>query len=159
MSKYSSPGDRPFPFLSSQADSAFSSTPHHCSPLCFPRSLSCLLSSAHRSLLTMSAGSSGASKQRGSKPKGAVRAKSGCYTCRIRRKVPFYPVRRVSSLTDAHQKCDEKMDNEGSCQTCARLRLQCLGFGAKRPDWMRVCPFILCMPLVCGSSVFHTGGE
>ncbi|KAI0707175.1 fungal-specific transcription factor domain-containing protein [Earliella scabrosa] len=54
------------------------------------------------------------------KPKGAVRAKSGCYTCRIRRK-----------------KCDEQPNEEGACQTCVRLRLQCLGFGAKRPDWMR----------------------
>ncbi|KAI0091025.1 hypothetical protein BDY19DRAFT_674170 [Irpex rosettiformis] len=54
------------------------------------------------------------------KPKGAVRAKSGCYTCRIRRK-----------------KCDEQPNAEGACQTCVRLRLQCLGFGAKRPDWMR----------------------
>ncbi|KAI0360197.1 hypothetical protein OH77DRAFT_1394288 [Trametes cingulata] len=54
------------------------------------------------------------------KPKGAVRAKSGCYTCRIRRK-----------------KCDEQPNEDGACQTCVRLRLQCLGFGAKRPDWMR----------------------
>ncbi|KAI6123526.1 hypothetical protein EV401DRAFT_1946244 [Pisolithus croceorrhizus] len=54
------------------------------------------------------------------KAKGAVRAKSGCYTCRIRRK-----------------KCDEKMNSDGSCGTCVRLRLQCLGFGAKRPDWLR----------------------
>ncbi|KAI0334242.1 hypothetical protein GY45DRAFT_1334431 [Cubamyces sp. BRFM 1775] len=54
------------------------------------------------------------------KPKGAVRAKSGCYTCRIRRK-----------------KCDEQPNADGACQTCVRLRLQCLGFGAKRPDWMR----------------------
>jgi len=54
------------------------------------------------------------------KAKGAVRAKSGCYTCRIRRK-----------------KCDEQPNTEGSCQTCVRLRLQCLGFGAKRPEWMR----------------------
>ncbi|KZT41856.1 hypothetical protein SISSUDRAFT_971779, partial [Sistotremastrum suecicum HHB10207 ss-3] len=54
------------------------------------------------------------------KAKGAVRAKSGCYTCRIRRK-----------------KCDEQADGSGSCQTCVRLRLECLGFGAKRPDWMR----------------------
>ncbi|KIK16894.1 hypothetical protein PISMIDRAFT_112540 [Pisolithus microcarpus 441] len=54
------------------------------------------------------------------KAKGAVRAKSGCYTCRIRRK-----------------KCDEKMNADGSCGTCVRLRLQCLGFGAKRPDWLR----------------------
>ncbi|KAG9315231.1 hypothetical protein JVU11DRAFT_4364 [Chiua virens] len=54
------------------------------------------------------------------KSKGAVRAKSGCYTCRIRRK-----------------KCDEQMNTEGSCGTCVRLRLQCLGFGAKRPEWLR----------------------
>ncbi|KAI0649396.1 fungal-specific transcription factor domain-containing protein [Trametes meyenii] len=54
------------------------------------------------------------------KPKGAVRAKSGCYTCRIRRK-----------------KCDEQPNEDGACQTCVRLRLQCLGFGAKRPEWMR----------------------
>ncbi|KAG2146137.1 fungal-specific transcription factor domain-containing protein [Suillus bovinus] len=54
------------------------------------------------------------------KAKGAVRAKSGCYTCRIRRK-----------------KCDEQPNPEGSCQTCVRLRLQCLGFGAKRPEWLR----------------------
>jgi len=55
------------------------------------------------------------------KPKGAVRAKSGCYTCRIRRK-----------------KCDEKrMGDGGPCETCFRLKLECLGFGAKRPDWLR----------------------
>ncbi|KAF8150822.1 fungal-specific transcription factor domain-containing protein [Crassisporium funariophilum] len=55
------------------------------------------------------------------KPKGAVRAKSGCYTCRIRRK-----------------KCDEKRTSEeGACETCHRLKLECLGFGAKRPDWLR----------------------
>ncbi|KAG1754103.1 hypothetical protein EDD22DRAFT_913793 [Suillus occidentalis] len=60
------------------------------------------------------------------KAKGAVRAKSGCYTCRIRRK-----------------KCDEQPNTDGSCQTCVRLRLQCLGFGAKRPEWLRVCYFIL----------------
>ncbi|KIM40020.1 hypothetical protein M413DRAFT_29155 [Hebeloma cylindrosporum] len=56
------------------------------------------------------------------KTKGAVRAKSGCYTCRIRRK-----------------KCDEKRINneDGPCETCIRLKLKCLGFGAKRPDWLR----------------------
>ncbi|KAJ7168478.1 fungal-specific transcription factor domain-containing protein [Mycena filopes] len=54
------------------------------------------------------------------KAKGAVRAKSGCYTCRIRRK-----------------KCDEHQNQDGHCETCVRLRLQCLGFGAKRPDWLR----------------------
>ncbi|KAF7312575.1 hypothetical protein MIND_00271500 [Mycena indigotica] len=54
------------------------------------------------------------------KAKGGIRAKSGCYTCRIRRK-----------------KCDERMNSTGDCETCVRLRLQCLGFGAKRPDWLR----------------------
>ncbi|KAF7374633.1 hypothetical protein MSAN_00348100 [Mycena sanguinolenta] len=54
------------------------------------------------------------------KAKGAVRAKSGCYTCRIRRK-----------------KCDEQQNQDGHCETCVRLRLQCLGFGAKRPEWLR----------------------
>ncbi|KAG1870781.1 fungal-specific transcription factor domain-containing protein [Suillus subalutaceus] len=54
------------------------------------------------------------------KAKGAVRTKSGCYTCRIRRK-----------------KCDQVANADGSCQTCLRLRLQCLGFGAKRPEWLR----------------------
>ncbi|KAF9532464.1 hypothetical protein CPB83DRAFT_846832 [Crepidotus variabilis] len=56
------------------------------------------------------------------RPKGAVRAKSGCYTCRIRRK-----------------KCDERRigDESGPCETCIRLKLECLGFGAKRPDWLR----------------------
>ncbi|KAI9570560.1 hypothetical protein HD554DRAFT_2082971, partial [Boletus coccyginus] len=29
------------------------------------------------------------------------------------------------------------MNAEGSCSTCVRLRLQCLGFGAKRPEWLR----------------------
>ncbi|KAL1739091.1 fungal-specific transcription factor domain-containing protein, partial [Schizophyllum fasciatum] len=53
--------------------------------------------------------------------KGASRAKSGCYTCRIRRK-----------------KCDEELGQDGQCKTCSRLRLQCLGFGTKRPDYLRV---------------------
>ncbi|KAJ7285216.1 fungal-specific transcription factor domain-containing protein [Mycena rebaudengoi] len=62
-----------------------------------------------------------ASKKPGApKAKGAVRAKSGCYTCRIRRK-----------------KCDERPNEQGYCETCVRLRLQCLGFGAKRPEWLR----------------------
>jgi len=54
------------------------------------------------------------------KAKGAARAKSGCYTCRIRRK-----------------KCDEEKSDRGSCKTCDRLRLECLGYGNKRPDWLR----------------------
>ncbi|KAF9479612.1 hypothetical protein BDN70DRAFT_834151 [Pholiota conissans] len=45
-----------------------------------------------------------------------------CYTCRIRRK-----------------KCDEKsvgFDGLGPCDTCYRLKLECLGFGGKRPEWL-----------------------
>ncbi|KIK41998.1 hypothetical protein CY34DRAFT_805433 [Suillus luteus UH-Slu-Lm8-n1] len=52
--------------------------------------------------------------------KDAVRAESGCFTCRIRGK-----------------KCDEQRDINVGCQTCARLRLQCLGFGAEFPEWLR----------------------
>ncbi|KAK0204554.1 fungal-specific transcription factor domain-containing protein [Desarmillaria ectypa] len=53
-----------------------------------------------------------------SKPKG-TRTKSGCYTCRIRRK-----------------KCDETRNRNGHCNTCVRLKVQCLGFGNKRPRWL-----------------------
>ncbi|KIM27565.1 hypothetical protein M408DRAFT_9264 [Serendipita vermifera MAFF 305830] len=49
-----------------------------------------------------------------------TRAKSGCWTCRLRRK-----------------KCDENRRSDGTCDTCKRLRLQCLGWGAKRPEWCR----------------------
>ncbi|THH17220.1 hypothetical protein EW146_g3559 [Bondarzewia mesenterica] len=35
------------------------------------------------------------------------------------------------------QKCDEQPNEEGRCQTCVRLRLQCLGFGQKRPEWLK----------------------
>ncbi|KAJ7592812.1 hypothetical protein C8J56DRAFT_929553 [Mycena floridula] len=52
-----------------------------------------------------------------SKLKGTGR---DCYTCRIRRK-----------------KCGEKRDQNGSCQTCVHLSIECSGFGLKRPDWLR----------------------
>jgi len=45
--------------------------------------------------------------------------KGGCWTCRVRRK-----------------KCDEEREN-GSCKTCIRLGIECLGWGPKRPEWMR----------------------
>ena len=35
------------------------------------------------------------------------------------------------------QKCDEEPE-EGQCKTCKRLGIECLGWGSKRPDWMRV---------------------
>ncbi|KAI0027502.1 fungal-specific transcription factor domain-containing protein [Vararia minispora EC-137] len=44
----------------------------------------------------------------------------GCWTCRLRRK-----------------KCDEQRAEDGACATCRRLKLKCLGWGARRPDWMR----------------------
>lgn len=54
------------------------------------------------------------------KPK-RQRTKAGCITCRVRGK-----------------KCDEqKVDNGESCETCKRLRLHCLGFQDRRPDWLR----------------------
>ncbi|KAI0822517.1 fungal-specific transcription factor domain-containing protein [Trametes gibbosa] len=77
-------------------------------------------SSPRKSVSSVSQQARSQKKPGAPKPKGAVRAKSGCYTCRIRRK-----------------KCDEQPNEDGACQTCVRLRLQCLGFGAKRPEWMR----------------------
>ncbi|KAG1858705.1 hypothetical protein C8R48DRAFT_547734, partial [Suillus tomentosus] len=40
-------------------------------------------------------------------------------TCRLRRK-----------------KCDEQRE-DNSCSTCKRLRIDCLGWGTRRPEWMR----------------------
>ncbi|KAG9014036.1 hypothetical protein FRB94_000233 [Tulasnella sp. JGI-2019a] len=49
----------------------------------------------------------------------AERTKKGCWTCRIRRK-----------------KCDEEQV-DGRCSTCRRLELECMGWGTKRPDWLK----------------------
>jgi hypothetical protein len=46
----------------------------------------------------------------------------------------------ASTLIAVLQKCDERPNEQGYCETCVRLRLQCLGFGAKRPEWLRVGP-------------------
>ncbi|KAI0303579.1 fungal-specific transcription factor domain-containing protein [Multifurca ochricompacta] len=46
--------------------------------------------------------------------------RGGCWTCRLRRK-----------------KCDEQREEGDSCRTCRRLQLNCLGWGPRRPDWMR----------------------
>ncbi|KAG6818427.1 hypothetical protein H0H93_005071, partial [Arthromyces matolae] len=51
--------------------------------------------------------------------RGRLQAKSGCHTCIIR-------------MT----KCDGQPDEHGRCATCVRLRLECLGFGTRRPEWM-----------------------
>ncbi|WWD21426.1 hypothetical protein CI109_105911 [Kwoniella shandongensis] len=45
------------------------------------------------------------------------RAKTGCITCRLRKK-----------------RCDEA---KPICATCSRLGIECLGYGAKRPKWLR----------------------
>ncbi|KAJ7592928.1 fungal-specific transcription factor domain-containing protein [Mycena floridula] len=52
-------------------------------------------------------------------PRNQASSKGGCWTCRLRRK-----------------KCDEQREGE-SCRTCIRLTIECLGWGPKRPDWMR----------------------
>ncbi|KAF9532466.1 fungal-specific transcription factor domain-containing protein [Crepidotus variabilis] len=52
-------------------------------------------------------------------PRTQTAGKGGCWTCRVRRK-----------------KCDEQREGD-SCKTCKRLTIKCLGWGPKRPDWMR----------------------
>ena len=42
----------------------------------------------------------------------------------------------------APQKCDE-IRVDSSCKTCIRLNIDCLGWGVKRPEWMRVSTLIL----------------
>jgi hypothetical protein len=54
-------------------------------------------------------------------PRNLSAAKGGCWTCRLRRK-----------------KCDEQREEEGgACETCRRLQIECLGWGSKRPEWMK----------------------
>ncbi|WVQ83381.1 hypothetical protein IAT38_005522 [Cryptococcus sp. DSM 104549] len=45
------------------------------------------------------------------------RAKTGCITCRLRKK-----------------RCDE---TKPVCATCSRLGIECMGYGVKRPKWLR----------------------
>ncbi|KAG6897153.1 hypothetical protein C0992_003740 [Termitomyces sp. T32_za158] len=52
-------------------------------------------------------------------PRMAPAGKGGCWTCRLRRK-----------------KCDEQREGD-SCKTCLRLTIKCLGWGPRRPEWMR----------------------
>ena len=58
-------------------------------------------------------------------------------TCRVRRKVSHKCFSMTMHLKDSPQKCDEHRE-DNSCKTCKRLAITCLGWGAKRPDWMRV---------------------
>ncbi|KAG2110232.1 fungal-specific transcription factor domain-containing protein [Suillus discolor] len=52
-------------------------------------------------------------------PRASLTGRGGCWTCRLRRK-----------------KCDEQREGN-SCHTCKRLRIDCLGWGTRRPEWMR----------------------
>ncbi|KAK0500199.1 fungal-specific transcription factor domain-containing protein [Armillaria luteobubalina] len=52
-------------------------------------------------------------------PRTPSTSQGGCWTCRLRRK-----------------KCDEQREGD-SCRTCVRLTIECLGWGPKRPEWMR----------------------
>lgn len=45
------------------------------------------------------------------------RGKTGCITCRLRKK-----------------RCDEA---KPICATCSRLGIECMGYGVKRPKWLR----------------------
>ncbi len=56
----------------------------------------------------------------------------------MRRKVCPPPCPHATELTAVVQKCDEERVEGDSCKTCRRLGIQCLGWGPKRPDWMRV---------------------
>jgi hypothetical protein len=59
-------------------------------------------------------------------------------TCRLRRKVNIEEEpSTMDKLTIIPQKCDEQRIDD-SCQTCVRLTIECLGWGSKRPEWMRV---------------------
>ncbi|WVQ83360.1 hypothetical protein IAT38_005499 [Cryptococcus sp. DSM 104549] len=49
--------------------------------------------------------------------KAARRSKTGCITCRLRKK-----------------RCDEA---KPTCATCERLGVECMGYGARRPEWLR----------------------
>jgi len=50
----------------------------------------------------------------------SARSTQGCFTCRIRRK-----------------KCPNT-DGVGKCATCVKLQVECLGYGKKRPVWMKI---------------------
>ncbi|KAK0470070.1 fungal-specific transcription factor domain-containing protein [Desarmillaria tabescens] len=70
---------------------------------------------------------------------GRTRAKSGCYTCRVRRK-----------------KCDEVRDHNGHCKTCVRLKVECLGFGLRRPRWLTK---LKCQEILFKIKNFISGGS
>jgi hypothetical protein len=69
---------------------------------------------------------------------GISRRKTGCWTCRIRRK-------RCDEIQDEQGRCDECGENRddteldsGRCQECRRLKIPCAGWGEKRPEHLKV---------------------
>jgi len=42
----------------------------------------------------------------------------------------------VAKNADGRSECDEQREGD-SCRTCRRLTIECLGWGPKRPEWMR----------------------
>jgi hypothetical protein len=69
---------------------------------------------------------------------GISRRKTGCWTCRIRRK-------RCDEIQDEQGRCDKcgesRVDteiNSGRCQECRRLKIPCAGWGEKRPEHLKV---------------------
>ena len=83
-------------------------------------------------------GSKGARGKASRSQPAASRSKTGCYTCRIRRKVRAPHFVYLPRVDHSSQKCDECKDEDGSCSTCKRLNIQCLGFGRRRPDLLKV---------------------
>ncbi|KAL1752404.1 fungal-specific transcription factor domain-containing protein [Schizophyllum commune] len=103
--------------------SASPSSIHSHSPNLSPSSDSRSLSPAPRTneerrQTPASKGARGSARRAIDRPRGTA-GTGGCWTCRLRRK-----------------KCDEEPE-EGQCKTCKRLGIECLGWGSKRPDWMR----------------------
>lgn len=64
------------------------------------------------------------------------RGKTGCITCRLRKKVCFSSLICPAIHTNkwSVQRCDE---TKPLCATCTRLGIECMGYGIKRPDWLR----------------------
>lgn len=88
---------------------------------------------------------------------GISRRKTGCWTCRIRRK-------RCDEIQDEQGGCDEygenRVDTEidsGRCQECRRLRIPCAGWGEKRPEHLKVSQRVsLRVGLVIAPILCHT---
>ncbi|KAG6884808.1 hypothetical protein C0993_008138 [Termitomyces sp. T159_Od127] len=71
-------------------------------------------------------------------PRMSPAGKGGCWTCRLRRKVCLiaFTVHWTCLMKSSTQKCDEQREGD-SCKTCLRLTIKCLGWGPRRPEWMR----------------------